>query len=44
MSVRLIFAWFDMWIGAYWDARSRRLYVFFVPMLGVVITFRERVR
>ena len=38
-SIRPIFAWYDMWIGAYWDRTNRRLYIFPVPMLGVVIQF-----
>lgn len=40
MSVRPIFAWYDLWVGAFWDSAKRRLYIFPVPMLGVVIDFR----
>lgn len=40
MSIRPIFAWYDLWIGAFWDQAKRRLYIFPVPMLGVVIDFR----
>jgi hypothetical protein len=39
VKIRPLFAWFDCWIGIYWDARRRRLYVLPVPMLGVVIDF-----
>jgi hypothetical protein len=42
MTVRPIFAWYDLWIGAFWDAAKRRLYIFPVPTLGVVIQFRVR--
>ena len=41
MSIRPIFAWYDLWIGAFWDARKRRLYILPLPCLGVVIQFRE---
>lgn len=39
--VRLIVAWYDMWIGAYWDQRNRRLYLLPVPCVGLVIEFEE---
>ena len=39
MTIRPIFAWYDIWIGAYWDRARRRLYLFPVPMLGVVLDF-----
>lgn len=38
-SIRPIFAWYDMWVGAFWDGQERRLYIFPVPMFGVVIQF-----
>lgn len=37
MKVRPLFAWYDLWVGAYWDAKSRRLYVLPIPCLGFVI-------
>lgn len=37
MTVKPIFAWFDFWVGLFWDSGNRRLYVFPVPMLGIVI-------
>ena len=39
MTVKPIFAWYDMWVGAFWDAGKRRLYVFPVPMFGLVFQF-----
>lgn len=38
-TVKPIFAWYDIWVGAFWDAAKRRLYIFPVPMFGVVIQF-----
>lgn len=39
MKVRPIFAWYDFWVGGFWDRQKRRLYVFPVPCFGVVIEF-----
>lgn len=39
MSVRPIFAWYDWWIGGFWDRKKRRLYIM-VPLVGIVIQFR----
>lgn len=35
--VKLIFAWYDFWIGFFWDGRKKRLYFFPVPCFGVYI-------
>lgn len=41
MKVRPIFAWYDLWVGLFWDRSKRRLYVFPVPCLGIVLDFGE---
>jgi hypothetical protein len=43
MSIRLLFAWYDLWIGAYWDRTARKLYVLPLPCVGVVVSFARRV-
>lgn len=39
MKVRFLFAWYDLWVGAYWDRANRRLYVLPVPCMGFVLDF-----
>lgn len=38
LTVRVRWAWYDLWVGAYWDRRSRVLYV--CPLPTLVIEFR----
>lgn len=42
LSIKPIFAWYDLWVGAFWDRAKRRLYIFPVPTLGVVIHFNPQ--
>lgn len=37
----LIFAWYDLWIGAFWDRKSRKLYLLPFPCVGLVVAFAE---
>jgi hypothetical protein len=39
MKVRVFFAWFDFWIGAYYDVGHRTLYVCPLPMIVVRLEF-----
>ncbi|KKM70951.1 hypothetical protein LCGC14_1435450 [marine sediment metagenome] len=41
MKIRLVIAWYDLWVGAYWDRKARTLYLM-VPMIGVAIELVER--
>lgn len=41
MTVRLIFAWYDLWIGAFWDQAKRRLYILPIPCIGIMLDFGE---
>lgn len=39
MSIEFLFAWYDLWVGAFWDRQKKRLYILPLPCLGVVIHF-----
>lgn len=41
-SIKPIFAWYDMWVGAFWDSAKRRLYIFPIPMFGIIIQFGSK--
>lgn len=42
MEIKLMFAWYDFWIGWYWNRLAQTLYIFPVPMIGIRIYFRDR--
>ena len=35
MQVGFIAAWYDFWIGAFYDRKKKRLYLFPFPCIGV---------
>lgn len=36
------FAWYDLWVGAYWDRDRRRLYVCPVPTLAISVDLQTK--
>ena len=42
MTIRPIFAWYDIWVGVFVDRVKRRIYIFPVPCIGVVIDMPPR--
>jgi hypothetical protein len=37
MRIKPIFAWYDLWVGAFYDRAKRRLYIFPVPCIGFYV-------
>jgi hypothetical protein len=42
MEIKLMFAWYDFWIGLFYDKKKRTLYIFPVPMFGIKIKFGKK--
>ena len=42
MKVKLFFAWYDMWIGAYWSKEKKTLYICLLPT--IVISIRKKIK
>lgn len=44
VTVSIHFAWYDIWLGVYFDRGRRCAYVCLVPMLPIVFQYVERAR
>lgn len=42
LTISLLFEPCDLWIGAFWDAKKRRLYILPLPCFGIVIQFEAK--
>lgn len=42
MKVQILVAWYDLWVGAYWDRKSRCLYLLPVPCIGLKVSFAAK--
>lgn len=40
MKIKLIFKWFDFWIGMYYDVKDKTLYILPFPMIGIRVQFK----
>lgn len=39
--IKLVTAWFDFWIGLYWDRKQKVLYFLPIPMVGIAISKQQ---
>lgn len=37
--VNRVLAWYDIWVGVFWDQKKRRLYILPIPCVGIYIQF-----
>lgn len=42
MTIKPLFAWYDLWVGVFWDSKLRKLYILPLPCIGVVLTFAAK--
>ena len=42
MKIEPIFAWYDLWIGMFVDAKKHRVYIFPLPCLGIVVSWKPK--
>lgn len=35
--VKFLFAWYDLWVGIFWDSKKKLLYILPIPMIGIII-------
>lgn len=40
MRISVIFRWYDLWIGFFYDIKKKWLYFFPIPMLGIIFKFK----
>ena len=40
MKLSLFFAWYDFWIGIYYDRKKRILYICFLPMVVIKLEMK----
>jgi hypothetical protein len=41
LEIKPIFAWYDFWVGLYWDRKKKVLYILPIPMVGLIVKFRK---
>lgn len=42
MKIGFVFAWYDIWVGFYYNRGKRRLYFLPLPMCGVYIEWNTQ--
>lgn len=42
IKVKFLFAWYDLWVGFYYDRHRAHLYFMPIPMFGIIIKFPQR--
>ena len=38
LKIKPIFAWYDLWIGIFWDKKKKNIYILPIPAIGLVLS------
>ena len=41
IAISPVVKWFDIWVGFFWDTKSKKLYYFPFPMIGLVVSWQQ---
>lgn len=41
MKISFLFAWYDLWVGFFWDRKNKWLYILPIPCFGVILKFKN---
>lgn len=44
MKVQVLFAWYDIWIGVFYDKKKNWWYILPIPMIGIILKLPENWR
>lgn len=42
MKISFIFAWYDLWVGFFYDKKKNWLYILPIPMVGIILKFKQK--
>lgn len=42
MKLKLLFAWYDLWIGIFYDKKQNWIYILPIPMFGLIVKLPQR--
>jgi len=42
MRIKPIFAWYDLWVGIFWDRHKHHLYILPIPCIGVRLELKGK--
>jgi hypothetical protein len=39
IAIKLLLAWYDIWVGVFWDRQRRKVYILPLPCIGIVVEY-----